>query len=502
MECGDSRWHRFRSEVFSERIMDFQKLTSHKAFIPTALGLLSGIYYYVLYSRLFTWVYTSADAGDWLTQLRWWMVPHVFGKPLYILSVKLVGLSPIGTDVDKITVGLSVIPAAITVAVSYLIAYQMTNDRTKSTVAALVLVGAVVFLSQATVLEQYTFVSMWLALAYLNYLKGNKKLTLLFLGLTTASHIVGLVFFVLWMYVERKQWREWLRIVWVFAVSGLLPYTLILGLMAADTPRLLAGGLSWSTFDTYLTNPTSTSALALTELPNRLLTVLGEVVVSLGLALVAIFKVGKWDKYTKIAVVTLLFALWFHVNNWFPSTYKYLAVALPVAVGLVAVGLTRMKPIHTRLVLASAVVLISANAYFFNADKLANDDPQASGYVEALWDLPDGSGVIAPQGGAWGFGLFYVMSQGKDLVPIMQHSMPVRAMYGDYLEWVEREHGLIGNDVLELAQNALDKGMPLYYARSPSELWGEVFVLKDAQIYNFLWVVEGVNMDGLNVFLD
>lgn len=470
-------------------------IINHKAFLPTILGLFAGVYYYALYSRIFTWIYTTGDAGDWLTQLRWWMVPHAFGKPLYILGIKVTGLVPFGTDIDKITIGLSVIPAAITVAVAYLIALELTKDRLKSTAAALVVLGAGIFLSQATVVEQYTFTAMFIALAYLNYIRGNKKLTLLYLGLTTATHIFGGVLLVLWAVVEWRNWRGWLKVSWVYVLSGILPYALILGLMAADTPRLMAGGLSWGTFDTYLSNPTSTAALALVAAPTRLFgNVFPILVSSLGLAIIPLFKVKK-SKYTTIALITIGFAVWFYVTNLFPSTYKYVAMVIPLVAGMVALGLMNMKRVHTFIVIASAVVLIFANSILLNTNKLAQVDPQASEYIESLMSLPDGSGVIVPRGGAWGFGLFYVISMDKDLVPIAMHTNPPTLSYFDYLEWVQNEYGVEGSNALELTQNMMIAGRNVYFAKPPQAIWLDAFILGEAQVQNFLWQVTEVNLE-------
>jgi len=60
--------------------------------IPVLIFVVSGLYYYLLSSKIFTWVYTSGDAGDWLAAYNWWYVPHQWGKPLVLLLVRFVSL--------------------------------------------------------------------------------------------------------------------------------------------------------------------------------------------------------------------------------------------------------------------------------------------------------------------------------------------------------------------------------------------------------------------------
>ena len=232
-------------------------------YIPAGLFIFSAIYYWALSSKIFTWIYTSGDAGDWLTIHNWWMVPQCWGKPLYVLLVKFTSLFP-GDPVTKITL-LSIIAGAAMIMLTYLIAKHMTKSIKLGLVAALVILGCNMVLSQATVLEQYTvFGALWLGFFYF-YLKDKLLFAAMFLGMATAVHELGAVFTVLFIVIEFKRIKQLLKYAPVYLLFGALPYIMIPIMMIADTPKLLAGYLTWDSLSAWTGNTTVTAALALTE---------------------------------------------------------------------------------------------------------------------------------------------------------------------------------------------------------------------------------------------
>ena len=468
-------------------------------FIPIGLFVFALSYYYLLSSKILTWVYTTGDAGDWLVLTNWWYVPHQWGKPLIVLYVRFLSLFP-GDDVIKTTVALAIIPGAIIVVFTYLIAKRLTNKIGLALIAAAVLLGAAIFTSQATVLEQYTFTAMFLTIAFYFHVKENKALTMLFLGLTTATHIVGLPITFLWLMCNLREWRAWAKVIPIYIVSGLLPYGLILYLMAdPDTPKLVSGGLSWQSINSYLGNTVSGVNLALAEAPRRLLQASQIYVMALGLAIIPMIKGlrlhGKFDKLARLVIVVICFIVWFYITNLFPSVWKWSTLVLPMAAVFVAIGLAELPRWHYFIVGICAVALIISNGFFMNADRLAREDPQATEYLEALQQLPDDSCVVIPRGGQYGFTLFYAMSEGEQLIPLAQAN-PFTGMgkatftlpgqeqtfdqsYADYLAWLDRTYGIKGENMYDIVQYALDNGYAIYYGQPMSELWREVFIVAD-----------------------
>lgn len=466
--------------------MDIQVKTKLTKYIPAALFLISGIYYYALSSKIFTWIYTSGDAGDWLVQTNWWMVPQCWGKPFYIALIHFTSLFP-GDDVLKITL-LSVIAGAAMVSLTYLIAHRMTGSVKLGLIAALVVMGSNIILSQATVLEQYTVLgALFLAFFYF-YQRDKLLLAAIFLGMTTAVHMLGLVFTFLFVFVEWGRIKSLLKYSPAYILFGLVPYLLIVGMMMADTPKLLAGYFSLEGLNAYGGNTTTTAALALTESPARLRDMAIVLVPALGFAIVPLWVGFKrpWDNKTRFILATFGFSLWFYFTNLFPSTWKFLVPALPLVVCVAVVGLSKLPNWHRYVVVAGAIVLIIVNVFQFNTNTMAEEKPLATEYLEAVMELPDGAAVITPRGGAYGFTIFYAMSEGKNIIPLALRkpddewlSEENNQGYIDYLIWLDREYGIKGDNTFEIIKDAIAKGHPIYFATPMTRAWGCAFVYED-----------------------
>lgn len=473
--------------------------------IPLALFGASTAYYYALSSKIFTWIYTSGDAGDWLGLLHQWYVPHTFGKPLIVLYIRFLSIFP-GDDVIKLTVGMSVIPAAVTVMLVYLIVHRLTNSVRYSIVAACGLLGATIFLTQATVLEQYTFTAMFITAAFYFHIQDKKKMVAIMLGLATATHMMGAIFTFIWFIVNWKDRKEWLRVAWIWVICGVLPYMLIFYMMANPMfPKVVAGGLSWGSLNVYAGNPTGTAALALTEGLKRLKEFAMVASISIGLAIVPIVRgLRPLDRLGKLSVVLMVFMGWFYMTNMFPSVWKWLSFVLPIAFVYAGIGLSKLPQWHSRVVLIGASVLIIVNSMFFDADQIARADPQATEYVEKLRGIPEGSAVVIPRGGPYGFATLYVMYQGKDIIPIAQSSPMVGirheyselpdTAYGDYLKWLKSNYDIEGQNMYEVTQFAMDEGYDVYYAQPLTEIWSEVFTVEKNRS-GILQKVKAVNAD-------
>lgn len=470
--------------------------------------LIAGIafgYYFMLYSREFTWIYTSGDAGDWLTQLRWWIVPHAFGKPLFISLIHAVSFIPFGTDIDKITIFLSVIPGAITVGLTYLIAFHFTKEKLVSVIASLVILGAVIFTTQASIIEQYAFMGMLFAASYYFYITKHKVWCGIFSGLLAATHMVGIIFFAILLAREYNKIREWIKPSIMFFIFGIVPYIIIPIMMALDTPKIIAGSLSLQSIIEYMFgNPTSSISLAIVEFPKRIAQALGIVTISLGLAIIPLFKLkGKLDgKTLTFTLALIVFCSWFYMTNLFPSTWKFIAFILPAVCGLIAIGLTNMPKKEVIVIGLCAIALIIANGFVYNSNTLAKQDPLATQYSSFLQELPDGDGVLISRGGAYAFGLMYELSKGKDLVPIalsfynedVREKEEEKQSYKDYLVWAKEEYGIEGNNCVEVTQYILSTGNNVYFP-NPQEYWFNTFEMTliepNNEIYQVTEILQG-----------
>ena len=424
--------------------------------VPISIGLVSLVYYVLLSAKQWSWMFVSSDSGDWLTCSNWWIVPQPYGSPLYISLARLLGTFP-GNTAITMTILLSCLPAAITVTLVYLIVNKLTGQAKLGIASSLVLLGAGIFLTQSTVIEEYALAIMFLTAAYYFYLHERGAPTALMLGLGTAVHIFILPIAIFWFILNYRKQKADLAL---YAASGILPYALILALMYLDTPRLLAGSLSFANLHTYLfaTGGTIIGTLSVFEAPFRILTLCTILLMSLGLAFVPLWFGLKrpWDTKTQILLMIVCVSLWYHLTCLDPLSWTFMCFALPSLAILVGVGLSKLTPEHTKVVIAGALALICVNGIFLNANTLTNQNPLATTYYDELHALPDDS-VVVTTAGPYSLGLFYVMSEGKSLIPIVY---PER----NFPEFPD--FGIEGNDELERVQYALDNGYKVYFAGS------------------------------------
>lgn len=436
------------------------------------------IYFGILCSKTYTWVFVSSDSGDWLAASNWWMVPQPYGSPLYILLGHFLNLFP-GDLVIKMTVLLSVIPSALTVTLVYLIVRKLTSREGVAVVSSLVLLGSAVFLTQSTVLEEYAIAAMLLVLGFWCYVSGYRYRTAICWGLGTAVHVFVLGAILFWLIVEWKSYVKPLLVVTVPIVAVF--YGFILLLMYLDTPRLLAGELSIYSLKQYLTVTAGVilGQLSIFEAPQRLFLTSRLLLMSFGLALVPLVRCIKKPLTKPVAVMLgiILWTLWYQITNMDPLAWTFITYASPFIAVLIGIGLSRMSIVHLRYVAVSALVLVVINGVFLNANVLTNEKPLATTYYEDLWELPNNS-IVLCNPGPYSLGLYYAMSEGKDLIPLVYPYIEDWHFF-DYALWLHLAHGVETlviidetshrwKDTLEIVEDSLDRG--IYYADSPWQL--------------------------------
>lgn len=466
----------------------------------TAVGIFccSFAYYYLLSAKEWTWIFVSSDSGSWLASAYTWMVPQPIGSPLYIVLGHLVGLLP-GSLASNMTIWLSALPAALTVSLVYLTAYRITRKGSLALLASGLLLSSGVFLSQATILEEYTLPTMFLALAFWFYINDNRWGTALALTAGATVHAIAIMVAVLWIIMQRGDYRKWVRPSIVAVGITVLSYGLIPVLMAMDTPKLMAGWLSWRGLIGYITDTggATIGTISLSDTPMRLVAVGSILLLSYGLSLVpAVIGIknttGKMS--TRMMLVAIGLTVWLSATSNDPTTWAFLAFSAPFVVLLAVVGLDRLPRGHTVAVLASVIVLLTANVLFLNAGTLTDERPYARDYYEDLMELPYGAYVATPMGGSYGLGLVKaVIIDRPDIVPLFIGSpkadgtLPPK--WAGYLEWLREKKGVdavagryepgLGN-FDEIVRWAVANGKEVFWCRA-AELptWHEVWEVRE-----------------------
>jgi len=388
--------------------------------IKYAIFLISLGYFGLLSSHDYTWLFVSQDSGDWLAASIDWFVPQPMGSPLFILLGHFLNLFP-GSLIIKMTVLLSALPSAITVTLTYLIAKRLTQNTPLSMCASLVLLGATVFLTQSTILEEYAIATMLLVLSYWYYINDKKKLCLLSMGLGTAIHIMVLGFALLWLFIERRNWRTWLKHSWVFIISGPAFYLMIPIMMLLKTPPYLAGYFGWDSLYNYIFGASGAVAfqISIYDFPKRIGFVLAFLLVSLGFAFIpAILGISRGDNKIKIMLITIGWSIVYYLFCCDPSTWTFLTFGMPFMAVLAMIGLQKLNINYQKAVAIGAVALIICNAFLLNAGHLAKAEPVAADVKEAMMAVPDGSAVVVI-GGSFSLCTMYCRAEGKDIIPIV-----------------------------------------------------------------------------------
>jgi hypothetical protein len=467
--------------------------------IAIALFVFSFGYYSLMSAKEYTWLFASGDSGDWLAASNWWIVPQPYGSPLYISLGHLLDLLP-GDLVVKMTILLSCLPAAVTVALVYLIVVHLTERKWIAFLSSTVLLGAGIFLTQATVLEQYSLAVMFVVLAYYFYLKDRKGLVALSLGLGSANHILVIPIAALWLFLDRKRWREWFKAIPVYIISGILPYGLVLYLMTIDTPRLLGGGgLSLGAINSYLGSTSVFGTLSIMAFPERALDFFALILMSFGLAVIPVWLAFKrpWSMQMKLLVLAIAFPIWYYLTSIDPTTWTFMAYACPFVAIATGVSLTKVNQKYAmKAVVISAVMLIVLNSTFLNAGLLVKDKTLAKDYYNEIMEIPDGSAVVTYRGGFQAMAMFYAMSEGKEITPIFltDYGYEDDALYQYYVGWINNHYELDGSNTQEMVVSALGKNIDVYVMTDLMDKWKPVFNWDDTELDNFGFV-RGVEID-------
>jgi hypothetical protein len=170
-----------------------------------------------------------------------------------------------------------------------------------------------------------------------------------------------------------------------------------------------------------------------------------------------------WLIEVKMLLVAIVFPAWYYLSCLDPTTWTYLCFAMPFCAIAAGLGLARMKLVHIRLVSIGALILIAANGYMLNSTRLNTEQPIAAAYYADLQAIPDGSAVIVHRGGFYGSGMFYALSEGKDIIPIYyRFENEKNILWWQYASWMNATYELEGDSTQELAISAMAQGKNVY----------------------------------------
>ncbi len=460
-----------------------------KRILPFVIGLIAFLYFSGMAVKTYAGVFVSTDSADFLAASTVWMVPQTYGYPLYITLGHFLNLFP-GELAAKMTVLLSALPAAIAVFFVYKITFKLTGKVIIATICSVVLLGTVVFLTEATVTKGYALTAMFLTIGYWFYINDRKYLTVIFLGLATAVHMMVVMIALFWLIADRR-WRLWLgKPLLVYVAVGIGPYSLIPILMALDTPRYLAGSFSLDNLKGYWsgTGRSIIGMLSVMDAPSRWWFLGRVLLASSGLAIIPLLNKNIYNlrnRQIAVLVAAPVFVLWYVATCLDVQVWTYLSVGAPFVAILVGLGLARMKEYHKYAVAISAVVLIIVNGFFMNAYELNKQDPRMENYKAALEALPDGS-VVVTVPSSTSLGIFYTIVEGKNLIPLIYSYLELDSTMGmkGYDKYLEDKYGVKWTDTLSAVQECLDTERPVYLVPIQNSWLNPCFNVEGEVVYN------------------
>jgi len=232
--------------------------------IALIIFALSSVYFISMSAPDITWTNVDCDSMHYLSGAENLVVTPSQGAPLYNMFNVIVARIPIGNTFERLCFFTSIF-SGITAMLVYLMARRYTKRWWVALLAPLCFVGSAVVLSQATILKQYSLITMISVLSvYLHFIGKNKwKYVTLMCGVG-VHHLIILPLCLIFIHDMAKHKKAKTRLVtkkMFLPLLGLLfyiwipltnkpPYTMVLGNDFGDyvsyffRSRNLIGGLA------------------------------------------------------------------------------------------------------------------------------------------------------------------------------------------------------------------------------------------------------------------
>ena len=124
-----------------------------------ALLLISGAYFVLLTTPFLTWVNTGCDGAVYLRSAKYSVVSHAWGKPLFNMLNWAIVRIPLGDEAWRLAM-VSAVAAIITTLFLYKVAKRLTGGHWVALLAPAVWMASTLVVSQSTIIETYSLVTM------------------------------------------------------------------------------------------------------------------------------------------------------------------------------------------------------------------------------------------------------------------------------------------------------------------------------------------------------
>jgi hypothetical protein len=349
----------------------------------------------------------------------------------------------------------------VTVALVFALTLRLKNSLPTALLAAGLVLGAGVLMTQSVVVEEYALAVMFFTLGLYGLYTERPLLMGLGLGLAGAVHIVAVALAGLVLLLTPWPWRTRLK-AGLVTLAPLSLYALVPVMAATSRLPWLLADYSLPAINDWLGSSGSIGSLSVYDAPERVLQVGAILLASFGLALVPL--VRSWREY-KVLAVLMVFLVWLHFTDLDFTTWTFLSYAVPCAGIALALAL---RKVEFKPVLLSCAALIVVNTFALNPNVVNAQQPLGDQLTADTLALPDNALVLTSQGGFYTLGLFHLIAEGKPLELVFVTEAP--QAYDDYnyqawLRW-ENGRGFAGRTSVELVDQALKRGKSVYRVRT------------------------------------
>lgn len=361
---------------------------AQKYILVGVLGL-SLAYFTVLTAPGLTWINTDSDGATYLTSAKYFTLSHPTGAPLYNLINMAAVRIPLGEEAWRLAI-MSAIAASLTTALLYLI--------TKNLLAPLVFVASGLVVSQSTIIETYSLVTLLMVLGYYLHTKDS-RLKYLVLGFGLAVHhlaIFALLPLMVYDYFNNKSLRSSLLV-----LPPLLLYIYV-PVFNREPFNWIAGN-GFSAYIKYFTGQGGLigglSIIPTEDLIKRIqdfsVVVFGGFAFSIVLLIFGIIISIQQKNYLLPALVILPLA--YYASDLAPQTYVYTLPAF--AFGALIIANAPVEKFYKGVVVVTSLILIMLNVQLYDIGRTLDPNLSASQYYKDLSSIPNDSTIWVDSNG-------------------------------------------------------------------------------------------------------
>ncbi len=441
-----------------------------------------------------TWINTDSDGIHDLYAAENLFLAHKTSMPLYLLVGHLFVQLPFGTEFWRLAL-FSVLATMGTCAFIYLIIRHHLKDNPKVRIYAilgvLIFGGSALVISQSTIVETYALVTMLMTGAYYFCVKERWNMCSLMLGLGLATHLLAGIA-ILVMFIFKEELRYWQCYLIVLGCLLFYFYLSLSAMIHPEQPDMWGNMTSGDMFrDISGTFNFLFGSLAIYDFPKRLLDASGLLLVSLGLAGVAIIHYFKKAKKLLRNMLFWLFILpiVMYLIGLPPQTYVYCMPSIAIGAVIACIALAKMSKKLLWATLGVAVVLLGFNANYFDIGRTLDSELSATKYyTEELGKVPDGQILMPYYGWEWAAIYPYNKDNDRDIVPVCMDVL-TSPVYQEQL----KAHGIRFDDNLNKSRIVRLNHIAMSIAELNDNVWttrpttprtygSEIFLVEDSSV--------------------